>query len=95
MKIKPVTLICDAPQAETVFVAGSFNDWNPTAHALRRSASGLWKIALRLPAGAHEYKFIVDDAWCCLPGAADDMTPPCADCIPNARGTLNRLLLVE
>ena len=95
MKPKTVTLVCDAPQAGSVFVAGTFNDWSTTVTPLHRSPSGLWKTTLRLPAGTYEYKFVVDGAWCCVPGAADDMTPPCEDCVPNTLGTLNRLVVVK
>src|SRR6185503_2160182 len=33
-----------APNAEAVFVSGSFNDWNKQSHALsRRANSGIWE----------------------------------------------------
>lgn len=47
-----------------VFVAGSFNDWNPTANPLKDNPdSGHFKATLGLPSGTHEYKFVVNGDW--------------------------------
>ena len=48
------------PATDTVFVAGSFNGWNPhlKAYALARSADGRSRLALPAGlAGPVEYKF--------------------------------------
>ena len=47
------------PPADTLFVAGSFNGWNPhnSRYALRRNADGTYQISLPLSAEAAEYKF--------------------------------------
>lgn len=65
-----------------VFVAGSFNNWDPTAKALSdKNNDGTYSVALALAPGAHQYKFVIDGTWC-----AD---PECADWIQNDHGTLN------
>lgn len=58
-----VTFRIDAPAAKHVFVAGSFNGWNPGQYALSRQPQGEWQTTISLPAGSHEYKFIVDTEW--------------------------------
>ena len=32
-----------APHAQSVFFAGSFNQWNPSSHPLKRDERGTWK----------------------------------------------------
>ena len=51
------------PRAE-VFVAGSFNGWNPTKRRLtEKFGSGVYRAALVLARGRYEYKFIVNGKW--------------------------------
>ena len=57
---EPVEFSCHAPEAQAVFVAGTFNDWRPEATPLRRQPDGHWRITLPLPPGHHEFKFIVE-----------------------------------
>ena len=52
-----------APDAQHVFVAGSFNEWNPTSKALRLGKDSVWRTWTTLPPGEHEYRFIVDGEW--------------------------------
>lgn len=49
--------------AQSVYWAGAFNGWNGTANPMTKDASGVWSIVLELPAGAQEYKFVVDGQW--------------------------------
>jgi len=53
------------PGARSVEVVGSFNDWSRGALALRdENHDGIWHGAAVLPAGQHEYMFVVDgDRW--------------------------------
>ena len=37
-----------APEATEVFVAGCFNDWDPTANPLERDEEGMWMCTLLL-----------------------------------------------
>jgi hypothetical protein len=49
------------PGARSVEVVGSFNDWRRGALALRdEDNDGIWHGAVVLPAGQHEYMFVVD-----------------------------------
>ena len=65
-----VDLTCDAPHAETVFVAGDFNGWCMDDLGLGRDATGSWTIKLWLTPGRHEYRFVVDGEWQDDPHAA-------------------------
>ena len=56
-----VRLMLFAPQAHQVAVAGTFNQWDPAATPLARTgAPGVWAATLNLPAGQHQYVFVVD-----------------------------------
>lgn len=84
---------CHAPDAGAAFVAGTFNDWNPTATPMTRDADGTWAVALDLPPGRYEYKFVVDGAWCCEPGC-ETAHHGCPKCVANPFGTMNRVVEV-
>jgi len=56
-------------QANEVFVAGSFNQWNPTELKLSKT-NGRWKIPYVLGPGIYTYKFVVDGKWFIDPRAA-------------------------
>lgn len=70
-----VRFVLVAPDAHQVSVAGTFNHWDPSATPLVRSSSGdLWVATLALPAGEHQYAFVVDGArW------VPDPTAPAVD----------------
>ena len=53
--------------AKNVFVAGTFNNWSPTTHAMSRIGNE-WTFSVHLPPGKHLYKFIVDGKWIIDPG---------------------------
>ncbi|MBK8977090.1 MAG: glycogen-binding domain-containing protein [Planctomycetes bacterium] len=92
--ISPTTLTCRAPQAQAVFVAGTFNNWHQDATQLKRADDGTWSVALELPTGHHEFKFIVDGQWCCEPDCRGDARD-CPKCVPNDHGTMNRVIEVS
>jgi 1,4-alpha-glucan branching enzyme len=81
------------PEAKTVSVAGTFNDWRVDANPLTRDAEGTWRLSLNLPPGRYEYKFIVDGKWCCEPGS-DPAYDGRGGCACNDYGTMNRVLEV-
>jgi len=60
-----------APEARQVSLAGTFNQWDARATPLVRSgANGTWTATLTLPAGQHQYAFVVDGVrWVPDPGA--------------------------
>ena len=80
-----------APGARSVYVAGTFNAWEPSAYSMGKGAEGEWVLAVPLEPGRYEYKFIVDGVWCCDP-AADDAAVP--GCVRNALGSYNLSLEV-
>src|SRR6267378_2771326 len=56
-----VHFVLSAPDARAVNVAGTFNQWDPRATPLvRAGANGMWTATLKLPAGQHQYAFVVD-----------------------------------
>lgn len=60
---KKATFTLRAPEATEVFVAGSFNQWDPTVNPLERDEEGMWACTLLLEPGEHEYRFVVDTVW--------------------------------
>ena len=84
---KTVTLSFAAEPGKTVFVAGSFNEWNETSLPMA-AVKGGYAIDLELNPGLYEYKFLVDGVWTLDPDPDRDWTQ-------NAFGTLNSLLRVE
>lgn len=92
---KTVEFSCLAPEAKSVFVAGTFNDWKPDATPLHNHLpNGKWAVSLPLPRGHHEYKFVIDGQWCCEPGCEREYSG-CPKCVPNDFGTMNRVLEVS
>ena len=74
------------PDAREVFVAGSFNDWSPTATPMIAAGDGRWVKKLVLPLGRHEYRFVVDGQW------VDD--PKANELVPNPHGGQNAVLVI-
>lgn len=74
-----------APAAHRVSVAGTFNQWDAAATPLVRSgANGVWTATLTLPAGQHQYAFVVDGAqW---------MPDPSAPAVADGFGRRNSIL---
>ncbi len=66
-----VRFVLVAPDAHNVSLAGTFNQWDAQATPLVRSgSSGVWTATLTLPAGQHQYAFVVDgQRWVPDPGA--------------------------
>ena len=84
---KRVRFDLSAKPGSQVFVAGTFNNCNPTANPLKDNpGSGHFKAALRVPTGTHEYKFVVSGVW--------NVDPKCVDWTPNAYGSLNSVRYV-
>jgi 1,4-alpha-glucan branching enzyme len=52
------------PRAESVHVAGDFNNWQPEQTPMQKvDAGGVWKTKLSLPAGKYHYRLVVDGQW--------------------------------
>lgn len=54
-----------APEAQEVYLTGSFNHWNPGGIPLTPlpGQSGAWEVTLPLAPGNYEYRYIVDGRW--------------------------------
>ncbi len=84
---EPLRFRLRAPGAERVSVVGDFNGWDPAAAPLSRAGDGWWETSLRLPAGVHEYAYLVDGR---------PVTPPEAEAtVPDGFGGRNALLRVQ
>lgn len=87
---------CLAPDNYEVFLAGTFNDWNPKSTPMIKVANGSWNVDVPLLPGRYEFKFVVDGKWCCDPGCGCNGPDHCRDkCVPNEFGTMNRELEVS
>ena len=65
-----VRFVLSAPDAHDVGLAGTFNQWDAAATPLLRTSSGLWTATITLPAGEHQYAFVVDgERWVPDPAA--------------------------
>jgi chromosome partitioning protein len=52
------------PRANSVQVAGDFNNWQPAKTPLKKVGnSGVWQTKIKLPAGKYRYRLVVDGQW--------------------------------
>jgi 1,4-alpha-glucan branching enzyme len=72
-----------SPKAESVSIAGTFNDWKPNATPMIALGQGRWAKDLALPPGDHEYCLVVDGQWKPDPRATEH--------VPNPFGGVNSL----
>jgi 1,4-alpha-glucan branching enzyme len=84
---KRICLELYAPEAQVVFVAGSFNGWQQSSMPLQRQDGDRWVVELMLEPGKYEYRFVVDGEW------TDD--PLSSAYVSNPFDGLNGVLLVE
>ena len=83
---REVAFVWDAdPLAKEVYLAGSFNLWNPEANRMVKK-EGAFRIKLHLAPGQYQYKFVVDGRWHNDPAAATQA--------PNEFGGLNSVVQV-
>ena len=82
-----VRFVLYAPGAKQVGLAGTFNQWNQSATPLVRAGSdGVWTVTLTLPAGQHQYGFVVDGRrW---------VTDPAAPAVDDGFGRRNSVIAV-
>ncbi len=62
--------------AESVCLAGSFNEWHPSSTPMVPMGYGRWAKEVELPPGVHEYLFVADGRWLADPGAAVTISNP-------------------
>ncbi len=83
-----VTFTIHAEKGKDVYVAGEFNNWDPTAKKMAYKArKGLYEATLKLEPGTYQYKYIIDGTWC-----AD---PENAEAVANDQGTFNSVITVK
>src|SRR5262249_41540076 len=82
---KPIQFTLHAPQAKSVLVAGTFNNWDPQKSRLQRDGDG-WKANISLAPGRYEYRFVVDGEWI--------TDPNCKETVRNDYGSTNAVLVV-
>jgi len=52
------------PRAESVQIAGDFNNWKPQEAPMQKVGdSGVWQTQVKLPAGRYRYRLVVDGQW--------------------------------
>jgi len=52
------------PRAQSVAIAGDFNNWQPATTPMQRVGdSGVWQAKMRLPGGLYRYRLVVDGQW--------------------------------
>ena len=76
-----------APEAQEVFLAGDFNNWDTQLDLMKKDRKGTWKATISLMPGRYECQFFVDGNW--------ENDPSCLDCIPNEFGSKNCFKVVE
>ncbi len=83
-----VTFTVHADKGKAVYVAGTFNKWDPSAKKMAYKAKeGLYSATVKLAPGTYEYKFIIDGTWC-----AD---PENVNSVQNDQGTFNSVVTVK
>lgn len=86
-KRRRIEFVYEAPDATSVVLAGSFNDWSLNKHPMQKGVDGIWRKTLVLPMGDYEYKFWVDGQW--------RHDPRNERCCPNCFGSLNSVVYVR
>ncbi|WP_129408719.1 isoamylase early set domain-containing protein [Marinitoga lauensis] len=68
--------------ASKVYLAGSFNNWDPSALEMKKIKSGLWRVSLKLSPGDYQYKFVIN-------GTDWKEDPDAPDYVPDGFGGKN------
>lgn len=67
--------------AESVAIAGTFNDWRPEVTPMIAVGEGRWVKDLALPPGTYEYRLVVDGCkWVPDPQARETALNPFGGC---------------
>jgi 1,4-alpha-glucan branching enzyme len=84
---KKIQFDFSSSEAETVHLAGDFNNWDSQAIPLKKDKKGMWKTSINLKPGRYEYRFLVDGNW--------ENGASCSGCVPNGFGGKNCVRIVE
>ncbi len=72
----------------SIFVAGSFNNWDISSKKLEdKDGIGEYSATVMLPKGVYEYKYFVNEKWC--------LDPENPNFIKNVHGTLNSVIEIS
>ena len=83
-----VRFMLERPDARSVALAGSFNQWSATSHLLSRDARGVWTLMVVLPPGEHLFMYVVN--------GSEWITPPLAeDYVDDGFGARNGIVVVR
>ena len=83
-----VTFSVRAEVGSKVFLAGCFNNWDPTAKQMEdKKGTGEFTCCINLPKGKYEYKCVIDGVW-----VADG---ECPDWVQNDMGSMNSVKIVD
>lgn len=84
---KLVKFVFSAIRANSISVAGTFNNWTPGVLTLKKDLVGVWRGSLHLKPGIYQYRYHVDGRW---------VTDPTAyNTVPNEFGGRNSVLEVK
>ncbi len=86
-KTKKVQFEFLALEAQEVYLAGDFNNWESSLNPMKKDKKGMRKVTVSLNPGRYEYRFLVD-------GNLEN-DPSCCDCVPNEFGSQNCVRIVE
>lgn len=84
--VRRVKFTITAAAGLPVYVAGTFNDWDPEGIPLKEK-DGVYTATVSLEPGEYEYKFIVNGFWTMDPDPAREWRA-------NGLGTLNSVITV-
>ncbi len=74
------------PKSE-VFLAGTFNNWDPKRNQMKDTrGTGHYSTSIVVAKGEHEYKFVINGSWV--------IDPECQNRVRNSLGTLNSTIKV-
>jgi 1,4-alpha-glucan branching enzyme len=73
------TFFFTAPAATRVQLVGDFTHWQQKPISMQKAADGIWRVAVELAPGTHQYRFLVDGDW------RDD--PECSLRVSNPYGS--------
>ncbi len=75
-KAKKVQFNLHALEAERVFLAGDFNNWDVKNLPMKNAKKGTWEASFPLSPGRYEYRFWVDGVWYDDPDAQERVENP-------------------
>lgn len=82
-----VSFVFHSPQARTVAVVGSFNEWTSHGTEMRRMDNGSWVLTLPLSSGRYRYVFLVDEKYI-------EPDPGAVMCEDDGFGSRNSVIIV-